>query len=37
MSEHEKQGMSQRMKKAVALKYTPGQSDAPVVVAKGQG
>lgn len=24
-------------KKAVALKYTPGESDAPVVVAKGQG
>ncbi|WP_150267609.1 EscU/YscU/HrcU family type III secretion system export apparatus switch protein [Paenibacillus tepidiphilus] len=24
-------------KKAVALKYTPGQSEAPVVVAKGQG
>lgn len=25
------------MKKAVALKYTPGESEAPVVVAKGQG
>ena len=25
------------MKRAVALKYTPGQSDAPVVTAKGQG
>lgn len=24
-------------KKAVALKYTPGQNEAPVVVAKGQG
>ncbi|WP_410514988.1 EscU/YscU/HrcU family type III secretion system export apparatus switch protein [Paenibacillus sp. BR2-3] len=29
--------VSQRLKKAVALKYTPGQSEAPVVVAKGQG
>ncbi|CAM4255901.1 MULTISPECIES: EscU/YscU/HrcU family type III secretion system export apparatus switch protein [Paenibacillus] len=37
MSEQEKQEVSQRMKKAVALKYTPGQSEAPVVVAKGQG
>lgn len=27
----------QNLKKAVALKYTPGQSEAPVVVAKGQG
>lgn len=25
------------MKKAVALKYTPGENDAPVVTAKGQG
>ncbi|AOZ94203.1 FhlB domain-containing protein [Paenibacillus crassostreae] len=24
-------------KRAVALKYTPGESDAPVVVAKGRG
>ncbi|AIQ64472.1 FhlB domain-containing protein [Paenibacillus stellifer] len=24
-------------KKAVALKYTPGETDAPVVVAKGRG
>ncbi|MDF9841404.1 MULTISPECIES: EscU/YscU/HrcU family type III secretion system export apparatus switch protein [unclassified Paenibacillus] len=37
MSEQEKQEVSQRMKRAVALKYTPGQSEAPVVVAKGQG
>lgn len=29
--------MAKRMKKAVALKYTPGQSEAPIVVAKGQG
>lgn len=29
--------MSQRLKKAVALKYSPGQSEAPIVVAKGQG
>lgn len=29
--------VSQNLKKAVALKYTPGQSEAPVVVAKGQG
>ncbi|WP_379126486.1 EscU/YscU/HrcU family type III secretion system export apparatus switch protein [Paenibacillus sp. sgz500958] len=29
--------IAQRMKKAVALKYVPGQSDAPVVIAKGQG
>jgi len=28
---------AKRLKKAVALKYTPGQSEAPVVVAKGQG
>jgi flagellar biosynthesis protein len=28
---------AQRFKKAVALKYTPGQTEAPVVVAKGQG
>ncbi|MEK4327979.1 EscU/YscU/HrcU family type III secretion system export apparatus switch protein [Paenibacillus sp. FSL R7-0297] len=33
-SEHE---VSQNLKKAVALKYIPGQSEAPVVVAKGQG
>lgn len=25
------------LKKAVALKYTPGQTEAPVVVAKGHG
>ncbi|PNQ81289.1 EscU/YscU/HrcU family type III secretion system export apparatus switch protein [Paenibacillus sp. F4] len=25
------------MKKAVALKYTPGESEAPIVVAKGSG
>ncbi|MBY0010121.1 EscU/YscU/HrcU family type III secretion system export apparatus switch protein [Paenibacillus typhae] len=37
MSEQVKQEVAQRMKKAVALKYTPGQSEAPVVVAKGQG
>ncbi|MFH0071218.1 EscU/YscU/HrcU family type III secretion system export apparatus switch protein, partial [Peribacillus sp. NPDC056705] len=27
----------QAMKKVVALKYTPGESEAPIVVAKGQG
>lgn len=26
-----------KMKKAVALKYVPGKTEAPVVVAKGQG
>lgn len=31
------QGQITVMKKAVALKYTPGESEAPVVVAKGQG
>lgn len=36
MSESE-QKVSQNLKKAVALKYIPGQSEAPVVVAKGQG
>ncbi|NMO96137.1 EscU/YscU/HrcU family type III secretion system export apparatus switch protein [Paenibacillus lemnae] len=25
------------MKKAVALKYSPGESEAPIVTAKGQG
>jgi flagellar biosynthesis protein len=29
--------ISQGLKKAVALKYSPGQSEAPIVVAKGQG
>ncbi|QDY82168.1 FhlB domain-containing protein [Paenibacillus polymyxa] len=28
---------SSSMKKAVALKYTPGESEAPIVVAKGSG
>ncbi len=28
---------SPSMKKAVALKYTPGESEAPIVVAKGSG
>lgn len=36
MSEPE-QKVSQNIKKAVALKYVPGQNEAPVVVAKGQG
>ncbi|AIQ59245.1 EscU/YscU/HrcU family type III secretion system export apparatus switch protein [Paenibacillus borealis] len=36
MSESEPK-VSQNRKKAVALKYIPGQSEAPVVVAKGQG
>lgn len=36
MSESEHK-VSQNLKKAVALKYIPGQSEAPVVVAKGQG
>lgn len=31
------QKVAQGLKKAVALKYIPGQSEAPVVVAKGQG
>lgn len=35
MNESEEQ-IPQSLKKAVALKYTPG-SDAPVVVAKGRG
>ncbi|ANY75463.1 EscU/YscU/HrcU family type III secretion system export apparatus switch protein [Paenibacillus ihbetae] len=30
-------GLITARKKAVALKYAPGESDAPVVVAKGQG
>ncbi|MBY9081863.1 EscU/YscU/HrcU family type III secretion system export apparatus switch protein [Paenibacillus sp. HN-1] len=25
------------LKKAVALKYTPGETDAPVIIAKGRG
>lgn len=38
MSDPEKdQEMLTAMKKAVALKYTPGESEAPIVVAKGQG
>jgi len=37
MSEQQPDQVTQRLKKAVALKYTPGQSEAPVVVAKGQG
>ncbi|MHA2854823.1 EscU/YscU/HrcU family type III secretion system export apparatus switch protein [Paenibacillus lautus] len=38
MSKLEKEeGPIPAMKKAVALKYTPGESEAPVVVAKGQG
>ena len=36
-SEHNEQKVSRNLKKAVALKYIPGQSEAPVVVAKGQG
>lgn len=36
MSESEHK-VAQNLKKAVALKYIPGQSEAPVVVAKGQG
>lgn len=31
------QNVTQSLKKAVALKYIPGESEAPVVVAKGQG
>jgi flagellar biosynthesis protein len=30
-------GMKSGIKKAVALKYAPGQSNAPVLVAKGKG
>lgn len=37
MSEQGNHEVSHGMKKAVALKYTPGKSEAPVVVAKGQG
>lgn len=38
MTKQEKdQGSMTAIKKAVALKYTPGESEAPVVVAKGQG
>ncbi|KOP67616.1 FhlB domain-containing protein [Bacillus sp. FJAT-18019] len=38
MSDREKdQETLTAMKKAVALKYTPGESEAPIVVAKGQG
>lgn len=36
MSEPE-QKVPRNLKKAVALKYVPGQTEAPVVVAKGQG
>lgn len=35
--ESEQPSTSTSMKKAVALKYTPGESLAPVVVAKGSG
>lgn len=31
------QPITQELKKAVALKYNPGLSEAPVVVAKGKG
>ncbi|WP_340024130.1 EscU/YscU/HrcU family type III secretion system export apparatus switch protein [Paenibacillus sp. FSL K6-1096] len=31
------QKVPQNLKKAVALKYVPGQTEAPVVVAKGHG
>lgn len=37
MSEQSNQEVSYSMKKAVALKYIPGKTEAPVVVAKGQG
>lgn len=38
MSDREKdQEALTAMKKAVALKYTPGENEAPIVVAKGQG
>lgn len=37
MSEQANQEVTPSMKKAVALKYIPGESEAPVVVAKGQG
>ncbi|KAA9006373.1 FhlB domain-containing protein [Paenibacillus spiritus] len=33
----EETGPSLLQKKAVALKYVPGQTEAPVVVAKGKG
>ncbi|MBW4083224.1 EscU/YscU/HrcU family type III secretion system export apparatus switch protein [Paenibacillus sp. S150] len=36
MSEPDRE-ISLNLKKAVALKYSPAQSEAPVVVAKGQG
>ena len=37
MSEESNEELTYSMKKAVALKYTPGKTEAPVVVAKGQG
>lgn len=37
MSEMSKEELELSKKKAVALKYMPGDSDAPVVVAKGRG
>ncbi|WP_438350120.1 EscU/YscU/HrcU family type III secretion system export apparatus switch protein [Paenibacillus sp. FA6] len=37
MSEMSKEELALSKKKAVALKYMPGDSDAPVVVAKGSG
>ncbi|BFH63970.1 MULTISPECIES: EscU/YscU/HrcU family type III secretion system export apparatus switch protein [Paenibacillus] len=36
MSEKEQEPLNV-MKKAVALKYAPGEADAPVVTAKGRG
>ncbi len=37
MSEKTKDEVALSKKKAVALKYTPGESEAPIVVAKGSG
>ncbi|OAB35839.1 FhlB domain-containing protein [Paenibacillus macquariensis subsp. defensor] len=37
MSDKTKDEVALSMKKAVALKYTPGESEAPIVVAKGSG
>lgn len=37
MSEMSKEELALSKKRAVALKYTPGENEAPVVVAKGRG
>lgn len=37
MSEMSKEEVALSKKRAVALKYVPGESEAPIVVAKGSG